>query len=349
MLAVRWHAPKDVRVEDVPIPTVPTPGTAIVEVAYCGLCGTDLHEYLHGPNMIRPNAHPLTGQAPPITLGHEFSGTVVAMDGEAPGIEVGTRVVADPCIRCGVCRWCVNGEYHICARGGSLGLAADGALARFVVVPLSQLYRVPDNVSLELAALAEPLSVGLHAARRGDIRPGEHVLIIGAGPIGISALLGAIAAGAASVYVSEPTATRAGHAKAFGATEVFDPTETDVRREVFTRTGRIGPDVVIDATGRPELIEQAIRTTRRGGRVVIAGISDTTIPVDLRQVVLYERTIIGSLGYNHDLPRVLDLIAAGRIDPTGLITAVRPLRDTPAVLDELAADRGTHLKVLLTN
>src|SRR5689334_18785575 len=127
MKALRWYGARDVRLEEVREPS-PLPGTAIVEVSFCGLCGTDVHEYAHGPVMIRPGAHPLTGVQPPIILGHEFSGRVVELDGVQPGIAVGTRVVADPCLRCGTCRWCLRGEYHICARGGSLGLAADGGL-----------------------------------------------------------------------------------------------------------------------------------------------------------------------------------------------------------------------------
>jgi (R,R)-butanediol dehydrogenase/meso-butanediol dehydrogenase/diacetyl reductase len=349
MQALRWYGAHDLRLEEVPAPQVPRPGNAIVEVAYVGLCGTDLHEYLHGPNMIRIGAHPLTGHvAPPVTMGHEFSGIVVAMDGSASGIEVGARVAVDPCYRCGVCRWCQHGKYHICALGGSVGLAGDGAFAPFVEVPLVQLHRVPDSVELMHAALAEPLAVGLHAARRGAVGPGDNVLVLGAGPIGISALVGALTSGAAAVYVSEPSPARAEHALAFGATAVFDPTAVDVRREVFGLTGRIGPDIVVDATGRPELIDLAVRTTRRGGRVVVTGVSDSTLSVDLRHLVLFERTIYGSLGYNFDIPRALELMATGRVDPQRLITDVRPLRDGRAVLDELAADRGTQLKVLLT-
>lgn len=348
MTALRWHGAKDLRVQEVPVPAAPGPGRALVEVAYCGLCGTDLHEYLHGPNMIRPKPHPLTQVEPPLTMGHEMSGTVVALDGAVPGIEVGTRVAVDPCLRCGVCRWCQRGEYHICALGGSIGLACDGGFARYVEVPLVQLVPVPDGLSLEEAALAEPLAVGLHAVRRGGVEPGSSVLVLGAGPIGIAVLLGARAAGAAQVFVSEPAAGRAEHARAFGATEVFDPTAVDVRREVFLRTGRIGPDVVVDATGRPELVDLAIRTVRRGGDVVMAGISDSSVPVDLRQMVLFERRVHGSLGYNFDIQRVLALMAAGRIDARRLITGVRSVAEGPAAMEELAADRGAHLKVLLT-
>ncbi|WP_029431369.1 alcohol dehydrogenase catalytic domain-containing protein [Blastococcus sp. URHD0036] len=346
MEALRWHAARDVRLVEVPEPEL-LPGTALVEVAYCGLCGTDVHEYTHGPVMIREGAHPLSGARPPITMGHEFSGRVVAMDGEVPGIAVGTRVVADPCLRCGVCRWCLRGEYHICAKGGSIGLAADGGLAPLVRVPLIELHAVPDGVSDQHAALAEPLAVGLHAASRAQIGPGDDVLVLGAGPIGLSALIGARVAGAATVFVSEPNPARAEVARSMGATEVFDPTTDDVRKAVFTGTGRIGPDAVIDGTGRPEAIDLGLRSLRRGGRMAIAGISPAELAIDIRQIVLYERQVVGSLGYNFDIPRVLGLMASGAIDAAPLITDVRPLADGAATLEELSSP-NQHVKVLLT-
>lgn len=345
MRAVRWHGARDVRMTEVDRPAL-LPDTAIVEVAFCGLCGTDVHEYAHGPVMIRPGAHPLSGAEPPITLGHEFSGRVVEMSGEVPGISVGTRVVTDPCLRCGTCRWCQRGDYHICARGGSIGLAADGGLAPYVRVPLVELHPVPDAVSDQHAALAEPLAVGLHAAARAEVGPGDNVLIMGAGPIGLAALVGALASGAATVYVSEPNADRAKIALSMGATEVFDPTTDDIRSTVFKRTGRIGPDAVIDGTGRPEAIELGLRAVRRGGRVAVAGISPSELTIDLRQLVLQERSLVGSLGYNFDIPRVLDLMANGSIDASGFVTDVRPLSAAVATLEELSSP-NQHIKVLI--
>ena len=346
MKALQWHGAGDVRLTEVDRPGL-LPGTAIVKVAFCGVCGTDLHEYAHGPVMIRLGAHPLSGAAPPITLGHEFSGRVVEMNGEATGITVGTRVVADPCLRCGICRWCQRGDYHLCALGGSIGLAADGGLAPYVRVPLIELHPIPDGVSDEHAALAEPLAVGLHAATRAEVCPGDNVLVLGAGPIGLAALIGARASGAAAVFVSEPNADRAKVALAIGATYVFDPTSEDVRSEVFKRTGRIGPDAVIDGTGRPEAIALGLSSVRRGGRVAVAGISPSELSFDLRQLVLYERTLVGSLGYNFDIPRVLELMASGLIDASRLVTDIRPLSAGIATLEELSSP-NQHIKVLLT-
>ncbi|PXY33432.1 theronine dehydrogenase [Prauserella coralliicola] len=345
MRSLRWHGRGDLRLDEVPEPQAPGPGEAIVEVSYTGICGTDLHEYTAGPNLIRTIPHPLTGATPPLTLGHEFSGRVAALGSPVPGIEVGTRVAVDPCLRCGTCRWCRHGEYHICAKGGSVGLASPGAFAPLVTVPTVGLVPVPDGVSDELAALAEPLAVGLHAIRRAGVRPGDTALLIGAGPIGIAALMALKLAGAAGIYVSEPAPDRAKRAAELGATEVYDPAVTDVRREVFLRTGRVGPDVVVEATGRPELVELAISTVRRGGRAVLAGISGGAASIPLTQIVPFERTVLGSLGYNFDIPRVLDLIATARLDPTPLLTGVYPLTQGLDAFRELGS--GSHLKILL--
>ena len=348
MRALRWHGREDVRLDTVDEPGTPADGFAVVEVAFCGLCGTDLHEYSHGPVMIRTTPHPLTGVQPPVVMGHELSGRVTAMSKPWHGISAGTRVAVDPCLTCDECVWCLRGDYHICARGGSLGLAADGGLARFVTVPLRGLHPVPDGVSDEFAALAEPLAVGLHAATRAGVGVGDSVLVLGAGPIGLAAILGARASGATDVYVSEPVTARHAAALAAGATEVFDPTQDDVRREVFTRTGRLGPRVAIDATGRPEVIDLGIRSLQRGGTIAVAGITDGVLQTDLRQIVLYERTVRGTLGYNFDIPRVLGLIASGRLDPTCLLSGTRPLSDAVATFAELAGGGHGHLKILLS-
>lgn len=347
MQALRWHGQGDLRLEDVSEPPDPLPGQAVVQVSYCGICGTDLHEHAHGPNLIRTGPHPLTGQSPPLALGHEISGTVTALGSEVPGIEIGTRVAVDPCLRCGYCRWCARGEYHICAKGGSLGLAAEGGFASLVTVPTEGLVPIPDAVTDEQAALAEPLAVGLHAVRRAGVQPGDNVLVLGAGPIGIAILLFAKLAGAAELFVSEPVSARADRARALGATEVYDPTSADVRREVFLRTGRVGPDVVLEATGRGDAAQLGISTVRRGGVAVLAGVSGADLQLPLGQIVYFERQVLGSLGYNFDIPRVLALISEQRLDVSPFLTGTFPLAEGLDAFRALESDRGQHLKVLL--
>lgn len=148
--------------------------------------------------------------------------------------------------------------------------------------------------------------------------------------------------------MSEPLKERREKLLELGVTEAFDPRETDVRRELFVRTGRIGPDVVVDATGVPALAAQAVATVRRGGRVVLAGVGHGKVEFDLSQLVFYERAVLGTLGYQHDIPRVIDLMSTGRLDASALITGRRPLSAGVDAFADLAADRARHLKVLLT-
>ena len=353
MRAVVWHGAHDLRVEEVPEPRDPGPGEAIVEVAYCGICGSDLHEYQEGPVMIRPGPHPLTGDAPPLALGHEFSGRVVAL-GPADTtrayrtpVAEGTRVTVDPCWRCDTCFWCRRGEYHLCKIGGAVGLASPGAMASFVRVPVAGLVPLPAEVDDRTAALVEPLAVGLHAVLRSGIRSGDAVLISGFGPIGASVLLNVKAAGAGAIYVSEPHPARRRLAETMGATLSLDPVETDVRREVFLATGKIGPDAVFECTGVPALLPAAVDTVRKGGRVVIVGIGHGQASLEPNRIALFEREVVGSLGYRHDLPRVVSLLAAGRIDPGPYVSAVVPLEEAiTGGFDALIGDRA-QLKILL--
>ena len=321
---------------------------ALVEVAYCGICGTDVHEYRDGPVMIRRGAHPLTGVSPPMTLGHEFSGRVAALGAPTAGVAVGDRVTVDPCWWCGECFWCRRGDYHICRLGGAVGLASHGALAPLVIVPRSGLVRLPDDVDDRTGALVEPLAVGVHAVRRSGLRAGDRAVITGFGPIGAAVLVAARAAGAATVTVLEPLPGRRDLALALGATDAIDPFADDARREVFVRHGRVGPDVVFDCSGVPALLADSVGLVRRGGTVVACGVNHGHAELEVNGIVLYERTVMGSLGYNHDLARVVDLLAGGRLMIDGFVTAVVPLDDAvDGAFGALVNDPGAHLKVLI--
>jgi (R,R)-butanediol dehydrogenase/meso-butanediol dehydrogenase/diacetyl reductase len=348
MNALVWRPGPSLAHETVPEPPPPTPGQAIVEVAFCGICGTDISEYTHGPVMIRPGPHPLTGARPPMILGHEFSGRVAALGPGADGFQVGQRVVVDPCWRCGECFWCQRGDYQICKVGGSVGLASDGALARYVTVPAEGLVALPDSVDDQVAALTEPLAVALHAAHRGEVQAGSRVLIQGYGPIGAAVLLASRACGAKEVFVSEPSAARRELAGKMGASAAFDPAACSVRAEVYQRTGRIGPDVVFECTGIPALLEDSVSSVRKGGRVVAVGIGPGSAQLPGRQIVPYEREIVGSLGYRGDLPRVVELLASGRMDPKPLITSVVSLEEAiPGAFDVLAGGASSEMKILI--
>src|SRR5947209_2424849 len=185
MQAALWYARDDVRVEDVPEPSAPGPGNVIIKVDACGICGTDLEEYRAGPLLIpvgEPN--PLTGRKAPIILGHEFAGEVVEVGRGVTAFRVGDRVAPDVLIYCGTCFWCRRHQVSLCDKLAALGLMADGGLARYCAMPAATCIRLPNGLSSEHAALAEPLAVAVRAVRKGRLALGETVAVFGGGAIG---------------------------------------------------------------------------------------------------------------------------------------------------------------------
>jgi len=346
MEAVRWHGNRDVRVESVELELPLDPGMVEAEVAFCGICGSDVAEYAHGPFAIRARPHVLTGQQPPLTLGHEFTARIVALGEGVEDIAVGDRVSADACWRCGRCPACLAGTYNRCPFSGSIGLASDGAMAPRVRFPAYCAVPLPEGVSDRAGALLEPLAVALHALARVDAQAGETVVVLGFGPIGACTAESAAAMGL-RVLVSEPAAARRERARALGH-EVHTPEgdARDVARSVRAMTAG-GAQIVVDASGVPAALEVAPEMTARGGRIAVVGLPKRPPVIDAARLVLYERSLVGSLGYAHDLPRAATMIAAGRLDPERLITKVIPLAETPEELERLAAGAADEIKVLI--
>lgn len=343
MKALRWHGAGDLRLEEVERP-VPGPGQALVAVSFCGICGSDLSEFRDGPKMIRSEPHPLTGAMAPITLGHELSGVVAAVGEGASGPPVGTRVTADACWRCGRCAACVEGDYHRCRYGASLGLHSDGAFASHVVVPDYCLVPLDDSVSDQVGALTEPFAVALHALERGGLRAGDDLLVLGFGPIGAASALTGRTLGARTVVV-EPDERRAAIAAdcGFAVVEAGDGLQRRVRAQI----GGGGADVVVDSTGVAAVLPQAVECAKRGGRIVLVGLGGPPASLDCDRLVLFERTLVGSLGYRHDLPKVVKLFAEGLLDPSALIGEVVSLEEAPKMFEDLTRDSGGVVKALV--
>ena len=346
MEAVRWHGNRDVRLEDVHLELSLGPGMIEVEVAFCGVCGSDVAEYAHGPFAIRPRPHPLSGQAPPVTLGHEFSGRVVAVGDDVTGLAVGDRVAADACWRCERCRACRTGRYNLCALSGSIGLCSDGAFASRVRFPAYCAVRLPDGVSDRAGAMLEPLAVAVHAYDRVDARAGEACVVLGFGAIGACSALVGRAMGL-DVLVSEPGEQRGARAADLGfRVHLPEGPPRDVARAVRGLTGG-GAEIVIDASGVPAALEAAPDMTARGGRVALVGLPKRPPALDpARQLVLYERSVVGSLGYAHDLPRAAAMIASGSLDPEPLVSRHIALEQLPAELEQMARSPA-DVKVLV--
>ena len=348
MQALRWHAPRDVRLAEVPPPAA-TAGEVVVAVAACGLCGSDLHEYLHGPVYIPRQPHPLTGLMPPVTLGHEFSGRVVDVGPRVTGIRAGDRVAVNPCLVCGECRWCRSGRPNHCAKLATIGLSRDGALAPLVAVPAYGCHVLPAGVDDEQGAIVEPLAVAVHACRRARLAGGERVAVIGAGPIGLLVLQVARARGAAWVAVVEPREDRRGLARALGADAVLDPGAGDPASVIAELTDGARADVTFECVGSPAAFAAAFRAAGKGGRMTLVVLVPETVYANALLIVAHEKEIIGSSAYVDEFPEAIDLLARGQVRTDSLVTARVPLER--ALADGIEAllrpDLG-HVKILVS-
>jgi (R,R)-butanediol dehydrogenase/meso-butanediol dehydrogenase/diacetyl reductase len=321
MRAAVYYGPNKLEVADVPEPT-PTPGTVKVKVGFNGICGTDLHEYYAGPIFVPTEPHPLTGQQMPLTLGHEFSGVITDVGSGVTDYAAGDRVAIMPLYRCGHCGPCRAGNYNICQQIGFHGLMSDGGMAEYTVVPTDMLHRLPDNVSMELGALVEPMSVAYHAATLGEPSPDATSMVFGAGPIGIGLWFALRGKGVEDVFVVEPSATRRASIEALGAT-TLDPTTVDVPAFIADHTDGAGADAVFDAAGVQPAVETALACVGARRPMVSVAIYEKPLTTPLLNLVMNESRIQGSLCYTAaDFSAVIDLMAKGTYDTTGWVTPI---------------------------
>lgn len=305
-----------------------------VEVACSGICGTDLHLYT---GMVF--GAPMDGPRP---LGHEYAGRIVEVGVEVTSLRVGDRVTSVPNGACGQCRLCRSGRPSMCrqqVRGRR------GSWARELVVPAELCWQLPDDVPDRLGALTEPLACAVRAVDRSDLRNGEHVLIIGGGPIGLLVLAVARAAGARTVVLSEPSAYRRALAVRLGADRVVDPAGENLGAAVADATDGLGAEVVFEAVGLPATIEAAIACAAPGGTVVVVGVADRDARAGFSPQELFfkELTIRGTKGITFAVDRALRWL--GRLDLEPLITHEFPLAETQAAVD--LSLRGEAGKILL--
>lgn len=315
---------------------VPGPGEVVLKVAACGICGSDLHATEEGAFL----------QAPGTVLGHEFAGEIATSN--APGWAVGTRATAVPVNPCGECEMCRQGRGILCPKNLITGLALDapGAYAEYVKLPARHLVALPDAVSFEEGAMVEPLAVGLHAVDESGLSIGDRVLVIGAGPIGLSVTAFARAAGAGRVVVSERTGARRDAARDFGATDVIDPGAGPVA-EAFADAAGGPPDIIFDCVGVPGLMRHCIDLSRPRGTVVVVGVcmkEDAFVPL---MAILKELRVQYVLGYTgRDFGRVLDFLAQGRIDARRMLTDRVGLDELPAAFEALRRP-DAQIKVMI--
>src|SRR6476661_4474526 len=349
MRALRFHAAHDLRIEDVPEPPAPGPGEVVVRVVTCGICGTDLHEYMAGPIVTPVEPHPLTGAQNPQILGHEFAGDVVAVGPGVTSVEEGDRVAIMPLAYCGHCAYCRRGFQHLCATMACVGLShAWGGMGELATVAEYQVVRLPDGVSSRQGALIEPTAVAAYGVERAGVRPGDRVLVTGAGPIGALAALCAHSAGASTVYVSEPNPARRARAEALGVAVVLDPTSVDLPALLREQTDGLGVDMAIECSGHPAGFAAAIASLRRRGTLAQTGLFVGEASVEPYLWSLNDLTIVGTWCYwVYDFGRIASQIAAGSLPVERVVTSAVTLDGAPDAFARLASGTADEIKVLV--
>lgn len=334
MRAAQYVGDRTVRTEPID-PHKPARGEVQIEVAYTGLCGTDLH-IVHGNMDSRVER--------PLVFGHEMSGTVAATGPGVRSVSRGDRVTVMPLDWDGTCPACRAGHQHLCHHLNFIGIDSPGSLQELWTVPEHVVVRLPDNASLRHAALVEPVAVAVHDVRRSELSAGDKVVVLGGGPIGVLIATVARHAGA-EVYVSEVDPTRLLQAGALGF-RTLNPAKDDVEATVTEWTAGAGADVVFEVSGAAAAVEAATSLAKVRGTIVVVAIHPTPRPVDLQRVFWRELRILGARVYERqDFDQAVQLIVDGVIPADKLITDVVPLEDTAKAFDRLEA--GTAMKMLV--
>lgn len=328
-------------VREVPDPQ-PAPHEVLVEVKACGICGSDVHG-MDGSSGRR---------IPPVIMGHEAAGVIAAVGSEVSGWAVGDRVTFDSMIYCGRCAYCRAGQTNLCEHRQVLGVSChefrrQGAFAQLVAVPQHILVKLPDAVRFEHAAMAEPLSVAVHAVERLPIRLGDSAVVIGAGMIGLLVVQVLRAAGCTRVIAAEVDSARRELAGRLGATDSFDPLAADPAEQVAGLTGGRGADVVVEAVGLADTVAAAVGCARKGGAIALVGNLRPEVALPLQAVVTRQITLYGSCASSGEYPRCLELIAQGAIELDPLVSAAVSLDEAADYFARLYRKEPGLLKVIV--
>ncbi|MDX3450608.1 zinc-dependent alcohol dehydrogenase family protein [Streptomyces sp. ME02-8801-2C] len=314
-------------VTEVPDPT-PGPREVVVQVAACGLCGTDLH-ILQGE----------FAPALPIVPGHEFAGEVVGVGTAVTELTVGDRVAVDPSLYCHECRYCRTGHNNLCERWAAIGVTTAGGAAEYAVAPVANCVRLPEHIRTEDAALVEPLSCAVRGYDVLRARLGAHVLIYGSGTMGLMMLELAKRTGAASVDMVDINERRLSTAQLLGVSGSATNADELERPQ--------GWDVVVDATGNAAAIQDGLDRVAKAGTFLQFGVADyaTRVTIDPYRIYNQEITITGSMAVLHSFERAAELFAAGVLDPEVFISDRLPLESYPQALEQFAAGAGRKIVV----
>ncbi len=331
----------DVRVEEVDFPQLKA-GDVLIKMKSVGVCGSDVHYYKHG------KIGPFVVEQPMI-LGHEAAGEIVEVAKDVKHLKPGDRVAVEPGYTCRKCVYCKTGRYNLCPDVTFMATPPiHGAYVEYVAWPADFVFPLPDNLSYDHGALMEPLAVGMHAVRRSRLKPGEPVIILGAGTIGLVTLLAAKAAGAGEIIVSDLEDVRLEMAQKLGATKTLNATKENVVDFVHDLTNGFGIDVVYETAGSVPTTQQTIDVVSRGGRIVWVGLAgQETFPMPVLDAISKEVDIMGIFRYANVYPYAIQLVSNGRMDIDPLVTHRYSLDDVVEALDVAYERRDGAVKVMI--
>jgi len=329
MRAFEIRSARKASVVDMPEPSI-SEEEVLVKVAYCGVCGTDLHIF--------------RGEFPvklPLVPGHEFSGVVEGVGDKVTELKVGDHVSIDPNMNCGDCYYCRRGMTNFCEKWSAIGVTTQGAYAELVSAPASNVYRVPNDAPLERFAFVEPVSCVLHGLDRANPRKGEKVLVTGLGSIGL--IFGQLLKERGTeVMGSDLVEERLRMAEKLGFDVTTNPASESVERSVFSWTEGRGADLVVEASGSTNALEGALGLVDKGGRILVFGVAPEDATLSIRPFAIYrnEVSLIGSFTNPLTFSRAVDIIASGKVSVTEIVSRVVDLEGVKSAFEEIGQMRG---------
>ncbi len=341
MKAAVLKSPFEIVIEDRPIPKV-GPDEVLIKVMAVGVCGSDVHYYESG----RIGRYVVER---PIILGHECAGIVAAVGDNVTRFKVGDRVAVEPGVTCGTCEYCKQGRYNLCPDVEFLATPPyDGAFVQYFKHRQDFVFHIPEHLTFEEAALIEPFSVGIHAAARANIGPGEKVAVFGLGPVGLMAVVAARAFGASEVVAVDLEEIRLEAAKKLGASLTINARGQDALKEILNFTDGKGVDVAIEAAGHPKTLQDALACLRRGGKMLMVGLpAQDSIPFNVPEIVDKEVDIYGVFRYANTYPKGIEILSSGIADVKSLVTGKFTLEQTAQALEEARVNKSKHIKIMV--
>lgn len=337
MKAIRVESPRQINIIETEKPEIKTGNEVLIKVKMVGVCGSDMHIY-HGTN-------PLATL--PRIIGHEVTGVVEAIGDDVSSISVGDKVVLEPIMTCGQCYACRSGRQNVCDQLVVFGVHREGGMQEYLVVPEKVVHKVDSSLDFKEAVLVEPFTIGAQANWRGDVRQGDIVFIMGAGPIGLCVLKIAKLKGA-TVIISDLSDERLEFAKRWGVDFTINAGKLDVKEQVMEMTNGMGANVVIDAVCIPKTFEDAIEVASIAGRVVVLGFDSRTSNIPQLPITKKELTIVGSRLQTNKFPEVIKLFNERKLQVEDMVTHEFPVENMKDAIELIENEPSKIRKIVLT-